>query len=122
MSRYDGEKFITYTTEDGLLGNNVNAIYQDRSGVMWFSTLNGVNHLSPEGKFQTVSGLVSKRVWSILEDRERHLWFGTFGGVIQYEHNTFANYRADRLDGRIDVTSEEGRDRRLLLVPLYKVR
>ena len=118
VSRYDGEGFVTYTTDDGLMHNNVMCIYQDRSGVMWFSTLNGVNYLSEGSDFQTVSGLVSKRVWSILEDREGHLWFGTFGGVIQYEHCTFASYRADRADADDGIfTMLEDRDGRIWFAP-----
>jgi ligand-binding sensor domain-containing protein len=80
--------------------------------------MNGVNYLSPDSEFRAVSGLAGKRVWSILEDREGHFWFGTFGGVIQYEHSTFASYRADRSDADDGVfTMLEDRDGHIWFAP-----
>lgn len=36
--RYDGNKFINYTTKDGLTSNAVNTIYKDQKGELWFGT------------------------------------------------------------------------------------
>ena len=42
LSRYDGEKFVTFTTDDSLAHNNINAICQDREGIIYFGTYGGV--------------------------------------------------------------------------------
>jgi transcriptional regulator with PAS, ATPase and Fis domain len=47
LSRYDGQRFVTYTTEDGLADNKVNAIYEDREGNLWFGTGRGVTRYRP---------------------------------------------------------------------------
>ena len=43
VSRYDGELFTTFTTRDGLAGNDVLCILEDRSGRLWVGTADGVS-------------------------------------------------------------------------------
>ena len=99
VSRYDGERFTTFTTADGLADNTVLAICQDRSGYLWFGTVDGVcryeAHPSDGGQFTTFTtedGLPGNLVKVILEDRGGLLWFGTGfpermlpGGVTRYD-------------------------------------
>lgn len=39
--RYDGYRWNTYTTENGLPHNNVHTIIQSQDGAMWFATIGG---------------------------------------------------------------------------------
>ncbi len=41
MRKFDGESFTTYTTKDGLVSNNLQAVYADRRGRIWFGTAKG---------------------------------------------------------------------------------
>jgi hypothetical protein len=41
VSRYDGQTFTTFTTQDGLAHNSVTAIAQDGEGALWFTTKAG---------------------------------------------------------------------------------
>ena len=43
VSRHDGELFTTFTTRDGLAGNDVLCILEDRSGRLWVGTADGVS-------------------------------------------------------------------------------
>src|SRR3569833_3191673 len=43
VSRYDGNKWTSYTTHDGLAGNIVFSMAQAPDGAMWFGTNNGVS-------------------------------------------------------------------------------
>ncbi len=43
VSRYDGELFTTFTTRDGLAGNDVLCILENRSGRLWLGTADGVS-------------------------------------------------------------------------------
>ncbi|MDE0317726.1 MAG: SpoIIE family protein phosphatase [Candidatus Poribacteria bacterium] len=95
VSRYDGEKFVNFTTDDGLADNSVWAIHQDRDGYLWFGTLdNGVSRYDGEKfvNFATNEGLADNSVWAIHQDRDGYLWFGTRGGVSRYDGEEFVNF------------------------------
>jgi len=66
--------FITYTTGDGLLDNEVYDIIQDREGHFWFAHFqSGMTRFDPE----TVQLLTRAPVSQILiQDTEGRLWFG----------------------------------------------
>ena len=102
VSRYDGEEFVNFTTDDGLAHNTVLSIYQDREGFLWFGTDNGISQY--DGKkfinFTTDDGLAANDVWAIHQDRDGHLWFGTLkNGVSRYDGEEFVNFTTD--DGLI---------------------
>ncbi len=84
LSRFDGKKWISYSTQDGLAGNMVHALKFDASGILWIGTDGGVSRF--DGK--TFSNLTKKdgigAVFSIEIDRQGHKWFGSFGVVSQY--------------------------------------
>ena len=93
VSRYDGRTVTTFTTEHGLVSDDVTCVVEDRQGRLWFGTGGGVSHY--DGKefttFTTEDGLANNGVRSILEDREGNLWFGTAGGVSRYDGLVFQN-------------------------------
>ena len=94
MSRYDGEQFVTFTTEDGLADDDVHAITEDREGNLWFGTwTGGVSRYDGEWfvNFATQDGLADNNVHAITEDREGNLWFATWGGVSRYDGRVFQN-------------------------------
>ena len=98
VSRYDGEAFVNFTTDDGLAHNTVLSIYQDRDGLLWFGTDNGISQY--DGKkfinFTTDDGLAANDVWAIHQDRDGHLWFGTLkNGVSRYNGEAFVNFTTD---------------------------
>ena len=102
VSRYDGEKFVNFTTDDGLAGDSVWTIHQDRDGHLWFGTLGyGVSRYDGEKfvNFTTDDGLVANVVLTIHQDRDGHLWFGTSDGISQYDGEKFVNFTID--DGLI---------------------
>ena len=95
VSRYDGETFTTFTTDDGLASNTAISILEDRSGQLWFGTDGGgVSRYDGETftAFTTDDGLPSNFVISILEDRSGQLWFGSVGGLSRYDGETFTNF------------------------------
>jgi ligand-binding sensor domain-containing protein len=46
-ARFDGTSWQAFTVADGLVDSNVNDIYVDRSGVVWFATGGGVSAYQP---------------------------------------------------------------------------
>lgn len=81
-------RFDHVSVEHGLSQSAVNCIYQDRSGIMWIGTENGLNRYN--GFEFTVykhdprdpSSLAKDYIWSIAEDRSGRLWVGTDGGGL----------------------------------------
>ncbi|MEO7445635.1 MAG: two-component regulator propeller domain-containing protein [Ferruginibacter sp.] len=88
--------FITYTNKDGLAGNNVSSILQDKKGTLWFGTReNGVSRY--DGKtftnYSTKDGLCHDFIWTIYEDKAGDIWMGSAGGgMSKYNGKGFTNY------------------------------
>ena len=47
VQRYDGHRWTTYTTEEGLAHNEVRTVMQAQDGAMWFGTANGISRFDP---------------------------------------------------------------------------
>lgn len=79
------ESFIQFTEKDGLAGNTVMAITEDRNGNLWISTNNGISKFDPSKKlfknFDTNDGLQAKEfnANSVYYDAQSNLIY--FGGV-----------------------------------------
>ena len=75
--------FEKITTEDGLSQNDINCIFQDRNGFMWFATNDGLNRYDGYNfkKFrfdpETHEGISSNLVFTMDEDPYGNLWLGT---------------------------------------------
>ena len=86
LSRFDGKKWLTYTTADGLAGNFVFALAVDKKGVLWAGTNAGVS--SFDGKvwksYTRKDGLMDDFVYSIGVDNKNNKWFGTRSGVSKF--------------------------------------
>lgn len=69
------------------------AIIQDRKGVIWIASWQGV--FKYDGKIFTnmTTEVSSARFFSALEDSKGNLWFGSIGsGVYRYDGNSFQNF------------------------------
>lgn len=86
--------FDHLTTENGLSQSDVNCIYQDKEGFMWFGTHDGLNRY--DGYDFTIfkpdptneASISSNLIWKIVEDESGNLWIGTTGGGINYFDKT----------------------------------
>ena len=88
------EQWHTYGKEDGLAGDIVYEILEDRSGYLWFVTEDGgVSRLDPSLEFMPSAlrtftkedGLADDHVEAVIEDKEGRLWFATYAGVSVYD-------------------------------------
>ncbi|GAB4546857.1 MAG: hypothetical protein Kow0063_41390 [Anaerolineae bacterium] len=86
LLRFDGESWTTYTTEDGLVSNSVNALATEPDGVLWVGTNEGVSRFDGETwtTYTTRDGLISNNVWSIAVEPNGAVWFGTDEGISHY--------------------------------------
>lgn len=77
------QKFVTYTTREGLSDNAVRCVFSDRKGVISIGTSSGVTQLV-DGQFRhltTSAGLSSNVILSLGEDHEGTLLIGTPDGL-----------------------------------------
>jgi ligand-binding sensor domain-containing protein len=76
--------FRNYNVEDGLAQSQVNCIFQDSKGYMWFGT-GGGGVSKYDGKtfknFTPGNGAISNTVYSIAEDKNQNLYFATYDGL-----------------------------------------
>src|SRR6187551_2203992 len=84
-----------FTSVNGLPGNQVNKILQDKSGRLWVGTMNGACYF--DGKaftgFEPGNILNSNPVKSIFEDQSGNIWFGTIRkGLVKYYGTGFSVY------------------------------
>ena len=84
-ARASEDAFRHYTTRNGLASNTVQALIQDRSGLIWMGTANGldsfdgrefIHHPFPTGENDYVQNL--------FEDSSGTLWIGTENAVFRY--------------------------------------
>ena len=88
-----------YTVFDGLAGMYVEAIYQDRHGLLWIGTTDGGISRFDGAHFDTFGlsdGLPHLTVTTIVEDADGRLLFGTFGGgLAAYDGRGFQVYTTE---------------------------
>lgn len=84
-SRWDGNKWTSYSSKEGLAGNIVYSIAQDDQGAFWFGTNKGVSKY--DGKtwktFGTKEGLFDENVYALAATPGGNVWAGTKGGVVR---------------------------------------
>ena len=81
------ESWTTFVAPDAPAGQEVNAIWGEQSGLMWFGTDQGVTRLSTAGwdGFEEAEGAYITTSWS---GKPADLWFGTDGeGLLRNRSN-----------------------------------
>ncbi len=103
---YDGESFQNFTTKDGLINNEVNCIYEDKRGHIWFGVNGGVSRYDGKSfqnfmlKGDTINEDRTGKTFpdftrppneatSIIEDKTGTFWLGTRGSAFVYDGKTF---------------------------------
>ena len=104
MSKYDGERFTNFTRKDGLNGDLIWTLYEDRTGAIWMSTTYA-GACRYDGStftcFQQHEGLGSSSVHSIMEDAQGQLWFGTSAGLYRFDGARFHHFsKEEAVEGR----------------------
>jgi signal transduction histidine kinase len=84
-----------FTQWDGLSGNAVSQIFEDREGSVWVVTLDGIDRFR-DVAVPTMSlqqGLSSESVAAILAAKDGSLWFGTNKGLDRWHDGEVTVYR-----------------------------
>src|SRR5262245_14083927 len=72
-------KFTTFTTQEGLPGNNIQSLMLDHKGSLWVATTSGLAqyHDGAFSSFVTQPALPTNSVQAVFEDRDNTIWIGT---------------------------------------------
>ncbi len=87
LARYDGRRWTSLTTKDGLGGNVVYALAMDRQGRLWIGTDDGVSRYDFQHftNFRKTDGLFASGVYAVAVDARGDKWFGSYGQLSRYQ-------------------------------------
>lgn len=84
LSRFDGKKWDSFTTTEGLPGNHIFMLRVDDKDQLWIGTNNGLTRWQ-NGKFSKAmtmaDGLFANNVFAMDTSPDGSMWIGSFGGV-----------------------------------------
>ncbi|MFH1197237.1 MAG: two-component regulator propeller domain-containing protein [bacterium] len=92
--QYDGSEFKKFDIDDGLPSNSVKDIFLDSSGLLWFSTVNGLSVYNGK-KFSVInfqSDFANGVIYAALEDLEKNIWCSTNNGIFQLKRIDINSY------------------------------
>jgi signal transduction histidine kinase/ligand-binding sensor domain-containing protein len=78
--RIQGDKVDHFRSSDGLSGDAVSGLFQDREGNIWIATSRGIDnfHDLRVASFSTRQGLSADQVNSVLASRDGTVWIGNY--------------------------------------------
>lgn len=93
--------FSKLSVENGLSNNQVNAIYKDSYGFMWFGTIEGLDRYDGVEirPFSQKFPETVENVYAISEDSEKQIWVGTSTGLF------YRNLQLDKFE-RVPLVKE----------------
>src|ERR1700694_1339391 len=104
--RIQGNKVEHFRSSDGLSGDAVADLFQDREGNIWIATSRGIDHFHDlrVTSFSTRQGLSSDQVNSVLASRDGTVWIGSYNLNVLRSGKISSIQPGNGLPGR-EVTS-----------------
>src|SRR5262245_41933186 len=89
------ERADLFSPSEGLSGENVYNLFEDREGSMWVATMSGLDRFRDYAvaTFSVNQGLSSDNVGAVLAARDGSVWLGTYGGLNRWNNGHFTIYR-----------------------------
>ncbi len=125
VQMFDGTSWHSYTEEDGLPSNTIEAFYQDTEGNMWFGTERGLAKLQ-DGNFTVYSvyndgGLINRSNFSIIKAPDGSMYISGFNGTTRLKDGFFSSLEQEENAPKYDFiwSSITGPDGKLYFQSLY---
>jgi len=87
VTRFDGENWKLFSSEDGLAEGGVSAITEDKDGNLWFGSMKGITSFDGS-QFQIFSikeyqSIIPRPyIQDIRQDKDGNIWVAAFGGGV----------------------------------------
>lgn len=98
VSCFDGLKFTSYDTSDGLCNNYVNKILAAKDGTIWIGTHGGLSKFK-NGEFYSFAernSMKGRNIYSILENSKGQIVLGNSGRTLSVlDHESFKHYYSE---------------------------
>ena len=89
------ETWTSFSPPDAPTGTEINAIWGEQSGLLWYGTEGGVTRLSESVGWEHFEETSGNQIWAVWSGRPADLWFGTVGqGVLRYRSNQWESFTA----------------------------
>lgn len=106
VGKFDGNKFITISDNDGLINNNVYSIAESNDNELLFGTAKGLSVYNGVTfkNYSEKQGLQNSWIFKLLKD-DGTIWIGTQEGVYQLQNGKIIPFRGDELLNKSSVYS-----------------
>nr|HAD52952.1 hypothetical protein [Algoriphagus sp.] len=88
----------SYYPSQGLAGEIVFSILEDRSGKIWIGTAGDGLSILDNKKFTNYSvdqGLPSNEVYALVETQDGSIWIGTDNGILKYQEGELLHFTSE---------------------------
>ena len=94
LSKFDGENWTIYTTEDGLIGHTVTDIVFDEEHNVYVATSSGISIFNGETwtSYTYDDGLPDSHIATIALDHDKNIWVGSVHGVAKFDGTKWTTY------------------------------
>src|SRR5262249_42974830 len=101
-----------FAQADGLSGDHISTLFEDREGNIWVTTLEGLDrfHDAAAAPISVKQGLSSSRVTSVLSSRDGSVWVGTAAGLNRWHNDALTVYRERSTQKRAATESRSPRE------------
>lgn len=88
------DRWVNFTTKEGLADNRVFSLMKDRASHIWCRTPGGISRYDGQRwqSFTTADGLADNAAYALLEDRAGNIWCETRGGVSCYDRQQWQSF------------------------------
>jgi ligand-binding sensor domain-containing protein len=96
VSMLEGENWTNYSTNDGLINENVYQVAAAPDGAIWFGTRAGLSRFDGAAwlNYTTDNGLPHNWVTALAVATDGRVWVGTAGGVALFDGENWTTYTA----------------------------
>ncbi|WP_051979120.1 two-component regulator propeller domain-containing protein [Edaphobacter aggregans] len=95
-----------FSPTEGLSGEVVSTLFEDREGNIWISTVEGLDRFRDfaVATLTVKQGLSRNLVWSVLADKDGSVWFATYGGLNRWNHGPIMipSTGSTKVDGKLN--------------------
>lgn len=95
--QFDGDSINVFSEKDGLVSNQILALYEDKQNNIWVGSLNnGLALIKNEEviNFELESGMPQANYAGFKEDKYGNLWLATGNGIVRVMYTDIENYLA----------------------------